>query len=109
MKGSRSDLASKALPIPYVTRAVQEVWIRNTSITCDCLHDIFEAWSLRSVFDRVIDKSCPVARSSEIRVAMPDEETRVEITPDFHKSDGEYNVLNVLSGMILLVLLSTVV
>lgn len=38
-------------------------------------------WSLRSVFDRAIDRSCPVARSSEVRVALPDE-TSIVITPD---------------------------
>ena len=33
----------------------------------------FIDWSLRSIFDRVIDKSCPIASNSEIRVALPAE------------------------------------
>ncbi|OCH87929.1 Gpi16 subunit GPI transamidase component [Obba rivulosa] len=44
-------------------------------------------WSLRSVFDRTIDRACPVARSSEVRVELlPD--SAYAITPDPSEIDG---------------------
>ncbi|KAI0345537.1 Gpi16 subunit GPI transamidase component [Trametopsis cervina] len=38
-------------------------------------------WSLRTIFDRVIDKACPVARRSEIRLVSPAEDS-IDLTPD---------------------------
>ncbi|KAI0073000.1 Gpi16 subunit GPI transamidase component [Panus rudis PR-1116 ss-1] len=38
-------------------------------------------WSLRSVFDRSIDRSCPVARTSEVLVELPAQES-VIVSPD---------------------------
>ncbi|CAL1713786.1 unnamed protein product [Somion occarium] len=52
-------------------------------------------WSLRSVFDRVIDRSCPIAHSSEIRVAIPKEETAVAITPDSYTTHAGFVYFNV--------------
>ncbi|RDX44133.1 Gpi16 subunit GPI transamidase component [Lentinus brumalis] len=39
-------------------------------------------WSLRSVFDRSIERACPVARSSKIRVELPPGSSPYSITPD---------------------------
>ncbi|KAI0691254.1 Gpi16 subunit GPI transamidase component [Cerioporus squamosus] len=39
-------------------------------------------WSLRSVFDRSIDRACPVARSSKIRVELPPGSSPYSISPD---------------------------
>ncbi|RPD56728.1 Gpi16 subunit GPI transamidase component [Lentinus tigrinus ALCF2SS1-7] len=39
-------------------------------------------WSLRSVFDRSIERACPVARSSKVRVELPRGPSPYSITPD---------------------------
>ncbi|KAL7279582.1 hypothetical protein ACG7TL_005984 [Trametes sanguinea] len=36
-------------------------------------HDGRRDWSLRSVFDRIVEKACPVARSSKVQVELPGE------------------------------------
>ena len=39
-------------------------------------------WSLRSLFDRTINRACPVARSSKVRVELPDGSSPYAITPE---------------------------
>ena len=39
-------------------------------------------WSLKSLFDRTIDHTCPVARRSEVRVELPKGPSPYAITPD---------------------------
>lgn len=41
----------------------------------------FADWSLRSLFDRTVEKACPVASSSRIRVALPQEGALVHPEP----------------------------
>ncbi|KAI0369392.1 Gpi16 subunit GPI transamidase component [Pilatotrama ljubarskyi] len=40
-------------------------------------HDRRRDWSLRSVFDRTIERACPVARSSVVRIELPSETSYV--------------------------------
>ena len=39
-------------------------------------------WSLQSLFDRTINRACPVARSSKVRVELPDGSSPYAITPE---------------------------
>jgi phosphatidylinositol glycan class T len=38
-------------------------------------------WNLQSLFDRTIERSCPVANSSSVTVILPEEEDH-KITPE---------------------------
>lgn len=50
--------------------------------TSRILNALLSDWSLRSVFDRSIQRACPVARSSKIRVELPSGSSPYSITPD---------------------------
>ena len=39
-------------------------------------------WSLKSIFDRTIDRACPVARSSKVHVEVPNGSSPYTITPE---------------------------
>ncbi|KDQ51566.1 hypothetical protein JAAARDRAFT_81397 [Jaapia argillacea MUCL 33604] len=50
-------------------------------------------WSLQSIFDRSIRRSCPVAASSQIRVELPRDQA-YSLGPDPTEIDGEYAIFN---------------
>ncbi|KAH9919179.1 Gpi16 subunit GPI transamidase component [Epithele typhae] len=45
-------------------------------------HDARRDWSLHSLFDRTIERACPVARRSKVRVELPGDPSPYSITPD---------------------------
>jgi hypothetical protein len=56
----------------------------------------FTDWTLQTLFDRPIEKSCPVALRSNIRVILPD--SSFELTPVPHNNDAEFYLYNVNTG-----------
>ncbi|KAL4247935.1 GPI transamidase component PIG-T [Abortiporus biennis] len=51
-------------------------------------------WSLRSLFDRAIERSCPVATTSEVRLQLPAEST-AQISPDPSSLDNGYATFDI--------------
>jgi hypothetical protein len=54
----RSTVGSKQGKLPFLHKALSS------------LHGL-QDWSFESLFDRTIDRSCPVAESSEVLVSLP--------------------------------------
>lgn len=59
-------------------------------------------WSFSALFDRRIEQACPVARSSVIRVWLPQNETYA-IIPSPTAMDSTYATYVVSEGMVLLI------
>ena len=53
-------------------------YVRTTKPVLNAILD----WSLHSVFDRTVDRACPVARTSKIRVELPRGVSPYSITPE---------------------------
>lgn len=64
-------------------------------------------WSFRSLYDRTIDRTCPVARSSHVQVSLPDNEYRIAPEPtlvqnsraDFDVAKGELRWIIMITGL----------
>lgn len=54
-------------------------------------------WSLQSVFDRRIERACPVAQSSKVRVALP-QDAPYSITPEATTIQGDIATYDVTTG-----------
>ncbi|KAF9651603.1 Gpi16 subunit, GPI transamidase component [Thelephora ganbajun] len=54
-------------------------------------------WSLKSLFGRRIEQSCPISSASQIRVSIPEDQPHL-FTPQPSGVDGSYAVFNVSGG-----------
>ena len=63
---------------------------------------LVQDWSLKSLFGRGIEQSCPVSSASQIRVSIPEDQPHL-LTPEAGRVDGSYAVFDVSGGEIVLV------
>lgn len=78
-----ADWHGMGVHVRYLRDAGVEVRLTFQAVLDPVRHasDKRRDWSLRSLFDRTVEKACPVASSSRIRVALPQEGALVHPEP----------------------------